>query len=119
LTLRGVFSAELQPFVELDLGAAPHHHETIRLIFDTGFNGEVALSTKTIERLGCRYITDKDVNTPKGCQRARVFEVYCHNHGRFAQVIELDLELLGMSLCGGAAVEMEIAAGAVFTVASP
>ena len=56
--IRGRVNADLQPFVSLQLRTKSGEFERFEFKLDTGFNGELGLSSSTLERLKKSFVAE-------------------------------------------------------------
>ena len=100
--ISGRVSAELDPMVTIEFGNGKNSFQSVKVVVDTGFSGELALPSELIQTLGLEYIDD--VTVALADQRARPVRAYdgvVSWQGRSRDVMVLDMgsePLLGMAL---------------------
>ena len=100
--ISGRVSPELDPMVTIEFGNGNGSFQSLEVVVDTGFSGELALPSELIQSLGLEYIDD--VSVALADRQARPVPAYdgvVSWNGRHRDVMVLDMgsePLLGMSL---------------------
>ena len=55
--MRGYVNRDLEPVVTIEIEGSEGAFQSFEAVLDTGFNGEIALPSRTIQRLGLVYRT--------------------------------------------------------------
>ena len=103
--ISGRVSPELDPKVIIEFGNGISSLQSIEVVVDTGFSGELALPPELIQSLGLDYIDD--VSVALADRQARPVQAYdgvVAWQGRSREVMVLDMgsePLLGMALLLG------------------
>jgi len=103
--ISGRVSPELDPKVTIEFGNGKGSFQSIEVVVDTGFSGELALPPELIRSLGLEYIDD--VSVALADRQARpvwAYEGVVSWQGRSRDVMVLDMgsePLLGMALLLG------------------
>ena len=100
--ISGRVSEELDPLVSVEIGNGQSNFQPVEVIVDTGFTGELALSSQLIQSLGLHYIDDaRVVLADRQERRLGAYDGVVSWHGEPFSVIVLETDgdsLLGMSL---------------------
>ena len=103
--INGRVSPELDPKVTIELGNGKGSFQSIEVVVDAGFSGELVLPPELIQSLGLEYIDD--VSVALADQQARPVQTYegvvsWQGRSRDVMVLEMGSEpLLGMALLLG------------------
>ena len=100
--ISGRVSAELDPTVTIEFGNGKNSFQSVEVVVDTGFSGELALPSELIQTLGLEYIDDVSVALADQQERpVRAYDGVVSWQGRSRDVMVFDMEsepLLGMGL---------------------
>ncbi len=103
--ISGRVSAGLDPLVNIELGNGKGSLQSLQVVVDTGFSGELALPSELIQSLGLDYIDDVSVALADRQERpVRAYDGVVFWQGRSRDVMVLDMgsePLLGMALLLG------------------
>ena len=103
--ISGRVSAGLDPLVNIELGNGKGSFQSLQVVVDTGFSGELALPSELIQSLGLDYIDDVSVALADRQERpVRAYDGVVFWQGRSRDVMVLDMgsePLLGMALLLG------------------
>ncbi|MYE41857.1 MAG: clan AA aspartic protease [Chloroflexi bacterium] len=103
--ISGRVSPELYPKVTIEFGNGKGSFQSIEVVVDTGFSGELALPPELIRSLGLEYIDDVSVAlADRQARPVRAYEGVVSWQGRSRDVTVLDMgsePLLGMPLLLG------------------
>ncbi len=103
--ISGRVSAGLDPLVNIEFGNGTGSFQSLQVVVDTGFSGELALPSELIQSLGLDYIDDVSVALADRQERpVRAYDGVVFWQGRSRDVMVLDMgsePLLGMALLLG------------------
>ena len=103
--ISGRVSAGLDPLVNIELGNGKGSFQSLQVVVDTGFSGELALPSELIQSLGLDYIDDVSVALADRQERpVRAYDGVVFWQGRSRDLMVLDMgsePLLGMALLLG------------------
>jgi clan AA aspartic protease len=103
--IRGRVTLDLQPLVTIDIEGRDGVFRPFEVILDTGFNGDLMLSSGIIQRLGLTYQRQMPFTLADSQElQASAYDgvVSWHGRRRDAEIIETEGEsLLGMSMLLG------------------
>jgi len=100
--ISGRVSPELDPQFTIEFGNGKGSFQSIEVVVDTGFSGELALPPELIRSFGLEYIDDVSVAlADQQARPVRAYEGVVSWQGRSRDVMVLDMggePLLGMAL---------------------
>lgn len=114
--MKGYVNRYLEPVVAIEIGDREGAFQSFEAILDTGFNGEIALPSPAIQRLGLAgrgRALNWTVATGEEAEM-REFDgvVSWHGQSRRAAVLETgDEPLLGTSLLSGSRISIDMRSG--------
>ena len=114
--MRGYVNRDLEPVVTIELKSSEGAFQSFEAVLDTGFNGEIALPSHTIERLGLVYRTQVREWVLASGDEVPLAEydglVSWHGQVRRVAVLETGCEpLLGTSLLLGSRISIDMRTG--------
>ena len=114
--MRGYVNRDLEPVVTIELKSSEGAFQSFEAVLDTGFNGEIALPSRTIERLGLVYRTQVREWVLASGDEVPLAEydglVSWHGQVRRVAVLETGCEpLLGTSLLLGSRISIDMRTG--------
>ncbi len=90
--ISGKVNAFLQPKIEIPFRGIDDEIVSVDLKLDTGFNGELGLSSATLERLAKSFLAEKTTRFGNGqIESLLEFEVECIIDGQSQRLAALDL----------------------------
>ncbi len=97
--IRGAVNRLFQPVVEIPVRGIDGNLVPVGFKFDTGFNGELALGTSTLEKLQTSIIAEKSTVFGNGqVEKLIEYEVECLIDGEIELLAALDLGPRGNNL---------------------
>ena len=114
--MRGYVNRDLEPVVTIEVEGSEGAFQSFEAVLDTGFNGEIALPSRAIERLGLVYRSQVREWVLATGNEAPLAEydgvVSWHGQIRRVAVVETGGEpLLGTSLLLGSRISIEMRTG--------
>ena len=120
--LTGTVSDDLQAWVSMELLAESGELVSIDVVLDTGFNGQLALSTSIIQQLELLEDISRLAVTATGDRVSLATyrgTVLWDEQPRIVEVVQADSEpLLGMELLLGCRVTLDVRGGGAVTIDS-
>lgn len=99
--IRGVVDGWLHPRIEIQIRSIDGGFVPVGLKFDTGFNGELGLSSSTLEGLKRSFVAEKSTVFGNGqVEKLAEYQVECLIDGETELLTALDLGQKGGNLLG-------------------
>ena len=112
--ITGVVASNSDMLIDVEVANSAGEYETLEFVLDTGFNGDLAMPTEVILRLGLEYTGPIGVSyaVGSGVRRAYLATVTWHDRPREVEVIATDDEwLLGMDMLMGSRLTVDVRIG--------